>query len=142
MQARKRQSTATPDSPLTSIPHEDACDTAAASQEFSVRCMFGPDINASCVAERDRARQVQALTAMLFRRFVCQPPIVGIILWLTSRLYDPFYFPVVVEDLGDPLQLSSYAVSSMIGPYEPIRAQHCTFLPSTSPLGGVFDGPI
>ena len=84
MQARKQQATPISDPSLTPTPQEDAYNTAATSQGSSVRWMFGPDINASCFAERERARQVQILMAMLSRGFVFQPLIVGIVLLADS----------------------------------------------------------
>ena len=78
MQARKRQPTPISDPSLTPTPQEDVYDTAAKSQESSVRWMLGPDINASCFAERERARQVQILMVMLSRGFVFQPLVFGI----------------------------------------------------------------
>jgi len=64
MQTRKNRAAATSDRPLAPIPQED---TAATSQESTVRCMFGSDISASCFAERERARQMDILMVMWSR---------------------------------------------------------------------------
>lgn len=71
IQARKRQAVATSDRSHTTTPQENAYDTATTSQESTVRCMFGSDINASCFAKQERARQMQVLMVMWSRRFVC-----------------------------------------------------------------------
>jgi len=80
MQTRKRRTAAISDRPLTPTPQEDTYDTTATSQESAVRCMFGSDINASCFAERERARQMQILVVMWSRRFVCRCLTVQVIL--------------------------------------------------------------
>lgn len=68
MQTRKRQAAQIPDRSLITTPQEV---TAATSQESAtVRCMFGSDINASCFAERERARQMEILMVMWSRGFV------------------------------------------------------------------------
>ncbi|KAF9642307.1 hypothetical protein BDM02DRAFT_2349288 [Thelephora ganbajun] len=66
MQARGRHTPAIPDRSLITTP-EDIGDMAAASQDSTVRSMFGSDINASCFAERERARQMQILIVMWSR---------------------------------------------------------------------------
>ena len=67
MQARKRQTT---DRSPIATPQEDIYATATTSQESTVRCMFGSDINASCFATQERARQMQILMVMWSGRFV------------------------------------------------------------------------
>jgi len=79
MRARERQASAIPDLSLTATPQEDAYDTATTSQASAVHSMFGSDINASCFAEQERARQMQLLMVMWSRGFVYWSIIIEIV---------------------------------------------------------------
>jgi len=70
MQARNRQASAIPDRSLTTTPQEGPYDTPGTSQASTVQSMFGPNLNASCFGERERARQMQILMVMWSRGFV------------------------------------------------------------------------